>query len=271
MKQIFSLGLLFFCLRGPAQSLEKIWETAPVVATPESVLPDFKRDLLYISLIDGGPWEKDGKGGIGRLKMDGTGYDSTWVSGLHAPKGMGLRGKKLYVADMNEVVVVNAKKGKVEKRIAIDGATNLNDITISDDGLVYVSDSKAGKVYLLEKEKPSLYLENLPGINGLKAVGEELWVASGKSFVKADRARNITKLADLPQGGDGVEPVGNGDFLVSAWSGYIFYVKADGTVATLLETHASKSNTADIGYDKEKRILYVPTFFARTISAYRLK
>lgn len=270
MKQLFLSSFLFAALFTQAQSLEKIWETPTIVATPESVLPDTRNGILYISLIDGAPWEKDGRGGIARLNADGSGYDSTWITGLSAPKGMGLHRNRLYVADMDEVVVVDAKKGRISKRIPVEGAVNLNDITITGKGIVYVSDSKTGKIYRLEKDRPALYLEDMQGINGLKAVGDELWIASGKSFVKADRNKNITKLADLPQGGDGVEPLGNGDFLVSAWAGHIFHVAADGTVKTLLETHADKKNTADIGYDREKRIVYVPTFFARTVSAYRL-
>jgi hypothetical protein len=31
--------------------------------------------------------------------------------------------------------------------------------------------------------------------------------------------------------------VGNGDFIVTAWSGYIFYVYADGHFETLLDSH----------------------------------
>jgi hypothetical protein len=48
-------------------------------------------------------------------------------------------------------------------------------------------------------------------------------------------------------------------------------VTADGKVETLLETHQQKRNTADIGYDAQKRILYVPTFFAKTVAAYSVK
>jgi hypothetical protein len=75
----------------------------------------------------------------------------------------------------------------------------------------------------------------------------------------------------LPQGIDGIEPVGNGDFILTAWAGYIFYVTADGKVQTLLETHQDKKNTADIGYDAKKRILYVPTFNGKQVVAYSLK
>ena len=59
-------------------------------------------------------------------------------------------------------------------------------------------------------------------------------------------------------------------YLVSAWSGYIFYVSKDGKTETLLETHEQKKNTADIGYDPVKKIVYVPTFFAKTVTAYQL-
>lgn len=271
MKKIILAGLLIASLTTSAQRLEKIWETDSIVAIPESVLPDAKNGILYISLIDGGPWDADGKGGVARMKDDGTGYDSTWVTGLNAPKGMGLHQNHLYVADIGDVVVIDATSGKIEKRIPLPGASGLNDITVADDGIVYVSDSKTARVWRIEKDVPQLFLENMQGVNGLKAIGKDLIVASGKSFVKADAKKTITKLADLPEGGDGVEPVGKADFLVSAWGGYIYYVSANGNIETLLNTAAEKKNTADIGYDPAKKIIYVPTFFAKTVVAYRLK
>lgn len=267
--------LLFLLLTGTlstmAQTLEKVWETDSIVAVPESVLADPKNGVLYVSLIDGDPWGADGKGGVARMKDDGTGYDSTWATGLNAPKGLGLHGGKLYAADISDVVVIDASTGKVSKRIAIPEASGLNDITISNDGVVYVSDSKTARVWRLQNDQPQLFLENMEGVNGLKAVGKDLIIASGKSFVKADEKKNITKIAELPQGGDGVEPLGKGDYLVSAWSGYVFYVSADGSIKTLLETALQKRNTADIGYDPAKKMVYIPTFFAKTVAAYRLK
>lgn len=90
-------------------------------------------------------------------------------------------------------------------------------------------------------------------------------------FLKADKNKSITKVADLPQSIDGIEPIGNGDFILTAWVGYIFYVTADGNIETLLDTHNEKINTADIGFNQAKRILYVPTFNAKKIIAYHLK
>jgi hypothetical protein len=271
MKQVFSLILssLFITANAQDHKLEKIWETDSIVAIPESVLP--VNGILYVSLIDGGSWDADGKGGIAKLDADGKNYKVDWITGLSAPKGMGIVGNRMYVADISEVVIIDIANGKIEKKMAIDSAIGLNDITITDKGIVYVSDSRTGKIWRIENDIASLYLENMKGVNGLRAVGDDLIIASGKSFVKADAQKKITLIAELLQGGDGIEPVGNGDYIVTAWGGYIWYVNADGHIETLLETHQQKKNTADIGYDAVKRIVYVPTFNAKTVVAYQLK
>lgn len=259
-----------FLAHAQKHTLKQLWQTDSIVAVPESVLFDAKTGVLYVALIDGEPWGADGKGGIARLNADGTGYDSTWITGLSAPKGMGIRGNRLYVADLSNVAVIDIAGKKIEKTIAIDSATGLNDVTISDNGIVYVSDSKTAKIWRIEGDKPTLYLENMQGVNGIKAVKDDLIIASGKTFLKADASKKLTTIAELPQGGDGIEPVGNGDYLVTSWSGYVFYVSSDGKLETILETHADKKQTADIGYDPVKKIVYVPTFFAKTVTAYKL-
>jgi hypothetical protein len=272
MKKIIALLLLAPALSAHAQhSLEKIWETDTVVAVPESVLPDMKSKLLFVSLIDGGGWVADGKGGVGKLSFDGKQLESNWITGLDAPKGLGRVGNKLYAADMSSVVVIDIKKGAIEKKISIEGASGLNDVTVTNKGIVYVSDSRTGKIWRIENDNPTLYLDSMKGVNGLKAINDELYIGAGKSFVKAGADKSITKIAEMPQGIDGIEPVGNGDFIVTSWGGYVFYVTADGKIETLLETHAQKKNTADIGFDQEKRILYVPTFNGKTVVAYKLK
>ena len=250
--------------------LEKLWETDTVIAIPESVLPDFPKKILYVSLIDGGGWDADGKGGVGQLGLDGQHYDPNWITGLNAPKGLGRYGNRLYVADISEVVVIDIKKGKIEKKIPIEGEKGLNDITVDTKGAVYVSDSRSGKVYRITDDKPVLYMDNLPGANGLKAIGDDLYILAKKSLLKADASRNLTKITDLPNGGDGVEPAGNGDFIVSEWQGYVYYVYADGRKELLLDSHLQKKNTADISYDPAGHILYVPGFNGKTVAAYRL-
>jgi hypothetical protein len=273
MRYILSFILTGIIITSFAQKhfLEKIWETDSIVAVPESVLAVAANNILYVSLIDGGPWDADGKGGVGKLSMDGKTYDSTWITGLNAPKGMGIFGNRLFAADINNVVVIDIKSGKIEKKIAIDSATGLNDITISNKGIVFVSDSRTGKIWRIENDKPELFLSNVDGVNGLKSIGSDLFIGAGKSFKKADAQKQLTTIAQLPEAIDGIEPVGNGDFILTAWVGNIFYVSANGNFDTLLDTHLAKKNTADIGYDPVKKIVYVPTFFAKSIAAYKLK
>jgi hypothetical protein len=272
MQKILFLLLLCasFSAKAQTHSLEKIWETDTIFAIPESVLPDLKKPILYISLINGPAWGKDGIGGIGKLSTDGKTYDSTWISGLNAPKGLGIYKDNLYVADISEVVVIDIIEGMVTNKIPIENASGLNDITVDTKGIVYVSDSRTAKIWRIENNIPALFLENVKGVNGLKAIENDLYIGAGKEFLKADKNKKLTKIADLPQGIDGIEPVGNGDFLLSAWSGYIFYLTASGKVETLLESHQQKMNTADIGFDPERRIVYVPTFLAKKVVAYKL-
>jgi hypothetical protein len=264
--------LSLLCLAASAQhQLEKLWSTDTIVATPESVLPDLKKGILYVSLIDGGPWDADGKGGVAKLSIDGKKYDGNWVTGLNAPKGLGMYGNRLYAADISDVVVIDITTGKIEKKIAVPEASGLNDITVTDKGVVFVSDTRTSRVWRIENDNPVLFLDNMSGANGLKAIGNDLYILSGKNFVKADAQKNVSKVVDLDQPGDGLEPIGNGDFIATSWSGYVYYVHSDGKIETLLDTHADKKNTADIGYDPVKKIVYVPTFNAKTVVAYQLK
>ncbi|MEO6454981.1 MAG: ATP-binding protein [Ginsengibacter sp.] len=260
-----------FVTNAQQHSLEKIWETDSIVAVPESVLPDANKSILYVSLIDGGGWDVDGKGGVGKLNTNGKNYDSLWITGLNAPKGMGITGNRLFVADINSVVVIDIKNGKIEKKINIDSAKGLNDITVSDQGIVYVSDSRTGNIFRIKNDIPELYLSNMNGVNGLRCINDDLFIGAGKSFVKANAQKQLTNIAEVPQAIDGIEPIGNGDFILTSWGGYIYYVSAGGNIETLLDTHLEKKNTADIGYDITRRIVYVPTFNAKTVVAYKLK
>jgi len=276
MKRIIFLALsLAFGGSIQAQNkhqLVKLWQTDSVVAVPESVLIDYKEKILYVSEIGPGNASAfDQNGGVGKLSMDGKIIDLNWVTGLHSPKGLARIGNELYVADLTELVVIDIKKGKIIKKYPVAGAGMLNDVTASDKGVVYFSDSRTKKIHQIVNQQLSTFMENVAGVNGLKAIGDELYILGGKRFFKVDANKKETDIAQLPQGGDGLEPVGNGDFLTTSWGGYIFYVSKDGTVETLLDSHEPRVNTADIAYDPGKKILYVPSFYNKIVTAYQLK
>jgi hypothetical protein len=50
----------------------------------------------------------------------------------------------------------------------------------------------------------------------------------------------------------------------------VWYIDGKGNKEVLLDTRDRKINSADIGYDAQKRILYVPTFFKNSVVAYKL-
>jgi hypothetical protein len=253
-------------------SLVKKWETDTLLKTPESVLFDAKGKILYVSNIDGTPDGKDGKGSIGKVGLDGKIIQVDWVKGLNAPKGMGLYKDKLYVTDLTEVVVIDITKGEIVQRIPIEGSVFLNDITIDKNGVVYVSDSRGFKVYKIEKSFVTPILQNLKGPNGLLAVADELLLADRGTLFKMVDGSNLTNLCTgMDPSTDGIEMVQKNEYLVSCWSGVIYYVYADGNKQTLLDTREQKINTADIGYDAKNRIVYVPTFYKNGIVAYELK
>ncbi len=276
MKPILFIVLACFIFQGTAFSQEhklvKLWETEAALKVPESVRYDVAQKVLYASNIDGQAWEKDGKGSIGKVGLDGKIIASEWVTGLNAPKGMDIYAGRLYVADIDVVVVIDIKKGKIIQKTAIAGAQGLNDLSIDKKGTIYVSDSRTKKIHRIEKDKITTVAENLKGPNGVLIVGSDLYLTDAGVLYKQEKSGTLTKIADGMEGGtDGIEPIGNGDFLVSCWSGTLWYVFSDGRKELLLDTREQKYNAADIGYDPANRIVYVPTFMKNSVAAYRLE
>lgn len=252
--------------------LVKKWETDSTLKVPESVYFDAGNKVLYVSNIDGKPAEKDGKGSIGKVGVDGKIIAAEWVTGLNAPKGMALVKNMLWVADVDEVVVIDTKTGQIGKRIKIDGAKFLNDVAADGKGDIYVSDSETKMVHKIQNDQVTTHLQGLERPNGLLVHKKELYVLDNGKLKKAGKNNELTQLAEGMEGGtDGIENVKGNDFIVSSWGGVIYYVNADGSTEKLLDTRDQKVNSADIGYDAKNRIVYVPTFFKNTVVAYQLQ
>jgi len=279
MKKILSriallIAILFYSSFAFAQhKLEKLWETDSVLKVPESVLFDGDNKVLYAANIDGtDPWGKDGKGSVAKVGLDGKVIAIEWVSGLNAPKGMGLYKGKLYVADLNELVVIDIAGSKIEKKIAVTGAEGLNDVSVSKTGIVYVSDSKLKKIFVVKDGVSELFLDTLKGPNGVLMRGDDFYLLDAGGMFKMNKDKTLTKITDGMEGGtDGIENISGNDFIVSCWQGVVWYVNADGSKQQLLDSRGDKKNSADIGIDAKNKIVYVPTFWRNTIVAYRVK
>ena len=273
--------LLFICtalvlslqLTAQNKQLVKLWQTDSVFKVPESVLYDEKNQVLYVSNIEGtDPWGKDDKGSIGKLGLDGKVIKVEWVTGFQSPKGMGIYNGILYVADQDQVVSIDINKGQIVNRLTVEGASGLNDISIDNKGIIYVTDSKGKKLFRVEGGKASLYLDSLKGPNGVLVHEGKLMIVDNGGLYKVETNKSLTKIADGMEGGtDGIASVQNGEYIVSCWAGVIYYVKPDGSKQVLIDTRDVKSNTADIGYHPKNKIIYVPTFWRNSVVAYQLK
>jgi DNA-binding beta-propeller fold protein YncE len=278
--KLFLLLLVSACLLSGINSataqhqLVKLWETDPVFKVPESVYYHAKKKVLYVTNIEGtDPWGKDGKGSVGKMKTDGTIIATEWVSGLNAPKGMGVYKNRLYVADLTELVVIDIDAGSIVKRITIPGATGLNDVSVGKKGEVFVSDMKEKKLFRVSGDKIETIAEGLQSPNGVLKLKKQLLVLDNGTLNTLNADKTLTALAAGMEGGtDGVEKVRKNEYIVSCWAGVIYYVHGKtGAKEVLLDTRADKKNTADIGYNAQKKIIYVPTFFRNTVVAYQLK
>jgi DNA-binding beta-propeller fold protein YncE len=251
-------------------SLEKIWQSDSTLKTPESVLFDAASKTLYVSNI--GDMQKEKTGFISKLDLNGKIVSRDWVTGLNATKGLGLYKNKLYAAELNNVAVIDVTNGNILERIPVEGSQMLNDITIDSKGIVYVSDTRTGKVHRIENGKPSVYVENLKNPNGLLSIGNDLYILADGSLIKADMNKKMSTLVQSMEGNsDGIEMVKGGEFIVTSWQGIVYYVKTDGSKEKLLDTRDQQSNTADIGYDSKNMIVYIPTFAKNMVVAYKLK
>ncbi|WP_138993583.1 SMP-30/gluconolactonase/LRE family protein [Larkinella sp. C7] len=259
------------------KKLVKVWETDSTLRVPESVLYDPKGKVLYVANIVGKSDSLDGDGFISKVSLDGKIENLKWTTGLNAPKGMGIYKNRLYVTDVYRLIAINLSNGQAEKTWdATDKKAFLNDVTIDKKGTVYVSDSRNSKIYRLKDSKWEIWMDggDLNNPNGLLAVGtKKMMIGSTKigALQSIDvETKAITKLADGMGNTDGIVAVGK-DFIVSDWSGRLFYISADGQKQLMLDSRPEKMNTADIEYIPGKEMIVVPTFFKNKLVAYRVE
>lgn len=259
----------------PEPSLTKVWESDTTIMTPESVIYYEADSTLYVSCIGAVPPDaKDGDGYIAKLSpSDGSIVDPMWVSGLHAPKGLGILDGKLYVTNIDDIWEIDIASGDVLNTYPVEGASFLNDIDISPDGEVFITDSGTDKVHMLKDGILSTVLEssefNRP--NGLLHMGDKMFMStsgSGNFYEINTNDWTYKVVTDSIFGGDGVELTGV-DYLVSSWMGEVYYVSANGDKTLMLDTKET-ANAADIDYVSATNTVYVPTFFGNQVVAYKL-
>ena len=139
----------------------KKWETQKDLRVPESVLYDEARNILYVSNINGKSAERNGQGFISKVSLDGKIEVLKWVTGLNAPKGSAIYENKLYVSDIDHLVEIDVKTGKIVAKYPAAGAQFLNDVATDASGNVYITDMSAANsvIYKLSNGTMTVWMK----------------------------------------------------------------------------------------------------------------
>ncbi|MEX1182932.1 MAG: hypothetical protein WEF86_06830 [Gemmatimonadota bacterium] len=251
-------------------------------ATPESVLYDDAADLYLVSNINGEPLGRDDNGFISQVDPNGAVVQLKWIDGaadgitLHAPKGMGLRGDTLFIADIDSVRLFHRGTGEVLGARGVPNASFLNDIAVGDDG-VYVTDTGvdasfaptgSAAIYHFGADGPTAVAtgDALQGPNGIATNRSDVLVVpfGGNTVMIVRPGAAPETVATLPTGQlDGIVYLDDGSLLVSSWEGSAVYlVGTDGVITTIVENIDSP---ADIGWDSRRRRVLIPSFTGNRI------
>ena len=264
-----------------------LWTLEKGLAQPECAYFEPTTQAIYVSNVQGSPADKDGKGYISKVGVDGKMLVEKWIDGLHAPKGMHSFNKTLYVTDIDALVSIDLTTGKILKRLEIPEAKFLNDIGIDSEGNVYISDTLGSQVYVVKEGKASVWLtdKEVSFPNGLLVHDQELVVASwgegmdiktwevkalGKLVAYDLKSKEKMELTKQPLGNlDGLGNDGSGGYYVSDHvAGIVYHVQADGAANAIL---GGFKGPADIGLIDGKAVILVPRMGEDKLTAYDLE
>lgn len=262
---------------------------------PESVRYDAARDVFYVSNVTGNPQAKDNSGFISRVRADGTMDSLRFIAGgvggvtLHGPKGLYLVGDTLWVADVDVVRAFDVTSGAplLDIDLGPNEALFLNDITRAPDGTLYVSDTRLAfgtsafthhgpdRVYRIGSDRTvsvAVQGDTLGRPNGVlwdQDAQRLLIVAIGEKRIFEWRPGDSSPrlLAEGPGGYDGIEPLGDGRFLLSAQDDSSLSVLENGTVTRVVSGVVSPG---DIGWDPARRRVFVPLLDANQVVIWQL-
>ncbi len=84
------------------------------------------------------------------VSMDPKGKYSPFIGkGLKAPRGIIARANNLFIADVDQVHIVDLEKATITASIPVTGAKMLNDIALDKLGYMYVTDTAVNAIFII--------------------------------------------------------------------------------------------------------------------------
>ena len=282
MKKI-ALSLITTAILGFASTL-----TIEGFSSPESTIVN-KNDL-YISNVgkELKPTLKDGDGFISKLDINGNIKELHFIDGLNAPKGMGIVGNTLFVADIDTLRGFDLSTKKEVFNVVFEGVNFLNDITVKDSNTLFIGASDTSAIYEVNiSNKSYKKLMDFTVANGLfyedgilytaqlGSTTQNMFDGKGKLY-KIDLKDNnkLTQLGTFEGVLDGVHKVGNKVY-VSDWgnakkTGIIRVYDLETKKESVLETELFMG-AADFWIDEKSKKVFMPQMIGGKVTIFDLK
>jgi hypothetical protein len=270
---VLCLGVFAAAPAVHAQNLKAVSDTTVSgFPFPESVGCDAKSKVLYVSqfVSELKPAEKDGKGRISKVGLDGKMIEEQFLPAkgavLNKPKGIWVAGNRLWTTDIDVAWVFDLKTKKGRK-VDLPGVQFANDPVVRGKTL-YVSDNRGDAVFTVEpadflnaKSEPKvrkIAAGQSLNPNGLYPARDGSILMVG--FAGADQPRGIYALGgdgkvktlakDLGRL-DGVYQARGGTLLITDWgSGSLLAWSAKGGKRTLASGFKGPADFCVVPQDK---------------------
>lgn len=243
------------------------WVAEGGFCEPETVLPLPDRTLL-VSNVCGFSSMEDGYLSL----LDANGHVIDWriVDALNSPLGMALSDGRIYVVDANTIRSFAWPGFKALDQIELDTQV-ANDVAVSPNGNLYISDTAKGRVVVLEPNGKQTALASdtrFEGANGMEIGPDGALYVGGTSFWRVDLDTGGTErlgpdwLTDI----DGIEFELDGTTQVTPVGGPLIRLRKDGQVDVIGSDQISSANH---GYSVDAKLALIPTGFDNSVIAIR--
>ena len=238
MKRALSAFLVAFAPACLAQLALRVSseQTVGGFVFPESCGYDPARKVLYVGNFGGArlnPAAKDHEGYISRVGLDGKVLEQQFLPALgqkllHKPKGIWVRGDRLWVTDIDVVWIFDLKT-KRGRSLALPNVGFANDPAVMDDAL-YISDSRNDKLVKIEpadflNAKNPKIMEVLAGAkihpNGVYPTKVGMLLFGG--WLAADQPKGLYALGVSGQVKPLTDPIGRIDGLYEMPDGSLLF------------------------------------------------
>ena len=112
---------------------------------------DRKRECIYVS--NGKDYGLGKDGFLSKISLQGEVIELKWIKNLNRPTGMAIYGDRLYVADVNALLIIDLNVNAVVGRIEVPIQYGINDVSVGANGVVLVTASALHAVLKLMEQR----------------------------------------------------------------------------------------------------------------------